>query len=265
MADIRTDFADNIGMTVNAAYLNGLGAAVNENAHTRPSSGTFAACPAAGTVGRVYFATDAGIILRDNGTTWDVIGGDGNATASVPSTGWTTTTLGSATVVADKGSRLMTLPQANAAPVIEYRTLTPTSGYTATCRIQAVVHSSSGQVYMGMFVRDSASGNALFWGRSTLPAYTYVHLDYSTPTGIQTTNYAYSNANGLIGMAPEWFRIRDNGTNRYFEYSYNGLDWATYASHARTTGVTPNQIGWGGANNNNPQPLTGRLRAWSVA
>jgi hypothetical protein len=70
--------------------------------------GTFAALPTAGNTGRLYVCTDAGLILRDNRTTWDRIWGGvlGGSTAP-PSAGWTT----DATFAVDHDSRLQTSPQ----------------------------------------------------------------------------------------------------------------------------------------------------------
>jgi hypothetical protein len=51
-----------------------IGAVANTGDAPSMSSGTFAAMPAAGTVGAVYITTDTHAIYRDNGTTWDQVG-----------------------------------------------------------------------------------------------------------------------------------------------------------------------------------------------
>lgn len=59
---------------------------------TSMAAGSLANRPAAGTLGRIYIATDEGIIYRDNGTTWDnLTGRAGKGTGSLPTTGWETT------------------------------------------------------------------------------------------------------------------------------------------------------------------------------
>ena len=65
---------------------------------------------------------------------------------------------------------------------------------------------------------------------------------------------------------PQWFRIRDDNTNRYYETSLNGLDWATLSSEARTTFLTADQIGWGMdfAVSSPTRTTTLRLRSFSV-
>ena len=60
-------------MFVNFNILNQLGSpAINSN--------TFANRPAAGQTGRLFVSTDTFEIYRDNGTTWDLIGGPGSST-----------------------------------------------------------------------------------------------------------------------------------------------------------------------------------------
>jgi hypothetical protein len=60
-------------MFVDFNILNQLGSpAINSN--------TFANRPAAGQTGRLFVSTDTFEIYRDNGTTWDLIGGPGSST-----------------------------------------------------------------------------------------------------------------------------------------------------------------------------------------
>ena len=68
-----------------------------------------------------------------------------------------------------------------------------------------------------------------------------------------------------MGGMPNWLRIRDDGTNRYFDYSYNGVDWTPFSSSGRTDflGTAPNQIGIKARNNGSGQPLTVRIRSLS--
>jgi hypothetical protein len=58
-------------------------------------------------------------------------------------------------------------------------------------------------------------------------------------------------------------RIRDDNTNRYYEYSYNGVDWVALYSATRTDFLIPDQIGWGG--DSYSQAVSARLSSWNVA
>lgn len=264
MTDIRTDWIDDIGEKVDAAYLNGLAVAVNDNTHARPVTGAFSAMPAAGIVGRMYYATDAGLVFRDNGSSWDTVGGNGTPYLGVPSADWSTTTLDTATVAADKGTRLMTVPPvATTIPRIEYRTLSATSNYTATVNIEPSIMNTAGSVLQGIFVRNSATGAAIFWGTGSNSFGNFLHLDLCSSTAV-TSTYSYFNLATVLSGTPKWYRIRDNNVNRYYEFSCNGLDWIPYYNHARATGTTPDQVGWGGVNQSNGSTIYIRLRGFSV-
>ncbi len=67
--------------------------------------------------------------------------------------------------------------------------------------------------------------NARLWTNATTPSTVYqelpMHLD----------------ANLAV------LRIRDDGTNRIFSYSVDGVNFIQFFSHGRTTGITPTHIG----------------------
>ncbi|MCA7901942.1 hypothetical protein LGM39_21460 [Burkholderia cepacia] len=43
---------------------------------------------------------------------------------------------------------------------------------------------------------------------------------------------------------PDWHRIRDDGTNRYYDVSPDGVTWVNMYSFSRTTFLTPDQVGF---------------------
>lgn len=264
MTDIAENFVDDIGMKVDAAYLNAVGAAVNSNTGARPASGAFSSCPSAGIAGRLFFAIDAGLVLRDNGTTWDVVGGNYQPYGSIPSSGWSTTSLGSATITSDKGTRLLTLPAANANPIVEYRTLSSTANWTATVHLDPECWVGGGTSWSGMYVRKSDSGNVIFFGTAATTGEAWVRVDNGTPTNTASGNYALRIIDNTLRGFPAWLRIRDDGVTRFYDLSWNGIDWSTQFSHVRTTHITPDQVGWGGANNGNNQTNRIRLRSFVV-
>lgn len=259
---LPTNWVDGIGMSENAEFLNTLGVEVNANTAARPQSGLFASCPVAGNPGRLYYATDARIVLWDNGVTWDTIGGDGRAVFTPPPTGgWTTTTLGSSTVAADLNGRLMAMPSAATTPVIEYQTLTPASPFTATVCIEGNTCNVAGTGYYGMFLRLAASGRSIFFGVID-NGIEYVQVQLNTTTTANTVYVTRGNVE-----VPRWLRIRDDAASRFYEYSRNGLDWVLILTHVRATGIIPDQVGWGGANVGGTAGRTvfSRLLSWSVA
>lgn len=240
------------------------------------STGTYASLPAAGNTGRVYICTDVGLVLRDNGTTWDIVWAGDASTGAIapPSSGWSTTTLGTATFAADRGGRLLTCPTssqtASATARLEYRSLSPTSNYTATWYFDLPILPHRITRY-GAVLRESSSGKFIVWGNMNYydgSSYAWnnsVLIKYTNTTTISSESVlGYPPLDG--GGMPQWFRIRDDNTNRYYETSLNGLDWATLSSEARTTFLTADQIGWGMdfAVSSPTRTTTLRLRSFSV-
>jgi hypothetical protein len=179
-----------------------------------------------------------------------------------PSTGWTN--LGSPTILTSHHSRLMA--EASTAGDSwrgEYRSLSPTANYTATFYFDWAIPDVA-YAQAGVLLRNSG-GTSL------------IHLGYQYGSGLilnkwastltLSGNYKSSVTSNLVGGMPNWLRIRDDNTNRYYEYSYNGADWILFYSGVRTDFIVPNQIGWGQNPNNAGGTYTSRarLRSFTVA
>lgn len=266
MSAIPTNWADNIGMSVNAAYLNNLGTEVNASTNARPQSGLFSALPAAGNPGRTYWATDAGVVLKDNGTSWDVVGGNGQPAFTLPtSSGWSTNTLGPATFAASKGGRVLSIPSAaNQNFRVEYRTLSPASNYTAAAAIDVHASVPTGYFHSGLVLMDSATGKFIHFGTSKQAATSTMGVQVRTWTNATTWLTILAHNVFDLMPPPRWLRIRDDNTERYYEYSINGQDWKLLWTETRTTFITPDKIGWG-ADNSTGAAATLRLNSFSVA
>lgn len=251
------------GNSFAASDQNNVANAVNANTNAQPASGTFASLPAAGNAGKLYICTDVGLILRDNGTTWDRFqGGPLEWFTAPPASGLTTTTLGTATFTADKDARLLTLPSvAGENWRVEYKALSPTSGYTARAYLELAAVSGN-FISTGIVLYDSVSGKLIHFGPGVNSGFVVSAQKY---TNITTFSAAYTSVTppATIQAIPNWYQIRDDGTNRFFEFSFNGIDWIALTSTLRTDFLTPNQIGWGGDNNGgNIAKL--RLRSWNI-
>lgn len=266
---LATNWVDNIGMFVNAAYLNQLGTEVNADTYARPLADTFANRPAAAASnnGALYFCTDNGVLYRSNGSAWSAVSiGVANGIAEPPTSGWTAVNAGSATSAADLGGRLMTIPSASGINWrLETRTLSPTSNYRFTVRLDAAF-TPAGTARAGIALRNSSSGSfvvcGLYWdGTGHLQLYAN---KFNSATAFNSNYGGITYADMLYGI-PSWLRIRDDGTNRYFEYSYNGIDWINLYTSTRTDFITPDQVAWGGSNEGTGFNMLLRARSWSVA
>lgn len=248
--------------------------------------GAYSALPSAGTTGRIYFCNDTDLILYDNGTSWDRVHiGTGSSMGvtltAPPSSGWTTSTLGSATITSSLDGRLVTAPFVSGSNNwrTEYRTLSPTSNYTFTVYLEPSADTpTSGSFFdTGLILRNGTSGSFIHFGMSQYIDSTSGNCQWLviaqkwTNATTFSADYFSSTSGKDVGRYPSaslfirWLRIVDDGTNRKFQYSLNGVDWATIYSIGRTDFITPDQVGWGVDNNSISGTGYCRLRHWSVA
>lgn len=232
-------------------------------ADNAPSSGStpYSDAPSPGTAGRLYFPSDVGLIMQDDGTEWNhVVGGPLTRFTPPPNTGWSYTTLGSATFTQDKDARLLTIPSASGDNWrIEYEALSPTSNYVYVAYIESSAITAANW-NSGIILRDSSSGKFVSLNvNNNASGWYFAAQKWNSPSSI-SAQYTQS----FFPILPNWLRIRDDGTNRYFEFSYNGVDWITLYSVSRTDFITPNQAGWGGSNSTG---LLGyvRLRSFEIS
>ncbi len=249
---LATNWVDNIGMFVNAAYLNQVGTEVNANTSAQTLAGTFASRPAAATSnsGAVYFCTDTDAIYKSNGSAWTKIRVAGAGGTLADPTALTSFNLGTATLTSDKGDRLLTIPSVAGDNLRgEYQTLSPTSGYTAAAYIDLINAPSTLSTYTGLLLGNS-SGSYITFGLSYGAALGSFGISIFKWTSATAASAAYQSLMGttLLPALPRWFRIRDDGTNRIFEYSRDNIGWNTLFSVGRTDFLTPDRVGWFGYN-----------------
>ncbi|MDN7993087.1 hypothetical protein QZM97_23720 [Burkholderia orbicola] len=94
----------------------------------------------------------------------------------------------------------------------------------------------------GIVLRDSGTGRLQAFGlHSQFTGTGFVGVkNYNSPTSFNAAQYSTL---GLY-VPPPWIRIRDDGTNLYWDISNDGSYWLNLTSFARTTWLAnPNQIG----------------------
>jgi hypothetical protein len=113
----------------------------------------------------------------------------------------------------------------------------PAVPYTITAIVapQAVMPSDAS--FSGIMWRQSGSNLMLTFMTQNNSTITIVRWNsFTNPTG---TLYSQSHHDGL-----QHLRLRDDGTTRYCEISADGTNFYTIFSEARTTGLTPDQVGF---------------------
>lgn len=147
---------------------------------------------------------------------------------------------------------------------VEYRSLSPASNYTVVAAIDCHAAVPTGYFHSGLVLLDSASGKLIHFGTSKNAANSTMGVQVRTWTNATTwLNILAADVFNLM-PPPRWLRIRDDATNRYFEYSVNGQDWQRLWTETRTTFITPDKIGWG-ADNFTGVAASIRLNSFTVA
>lgn len=275
---LATNWVDNIGMFVNAAYLNQNGTETNANTAARTQYGARSAMPAAAASnsGATYFCTDCDAVYESNGSAWTKIrvGGQlaSSALADPPTSGWTAVNMQTGwTWAADKDSMLFTAPSVGSGVNwgYQYRAY-PTPPFTLTACLEQMVSATpaaTSEANAGLVISDGtkiiafgpfaiSSASAPFGDTTSFAT----AIKYSSATVYNSAYFATPSK--ILGGIPKWFRFTDNGTNIILEYSMNGTDWFTAVNEARTAFLTPTRIGIG-ANNYSGARLFSRLRSWN--
>jgi hypothetical protein len=261
-----------VGLYMNAATSGGTPPAIRTVSYQdnppAPASYPFSGEPTAGTKGRRYASGDCGREDRDNGTAWENvwIGPLTKATAP-PTSGWSWVNQGTASVAADADALLITAPTSTRNWRLRARTLSPSSNYTAAAYISVagVPPTGTNRWYTGIGLRNSTSGSFITFGPSLYAA---------SSIGAQLTIYRWTNATTFSASSFEiaasalhggslinQLRIKDDGTNRYFDYTPDGVDWINVFSEGRTAFITPDQFIFGADNEASGQDCKIRLRS----
>lgn len=226
----------------------------------RGTSALWASSDPVGAAGELGEDTDLGRLkLMDGVKTWSALPWLTGPPLTHPiSSGWTA--LNSGSVTADSNGRIVTSTQSGGTDTWkgETRTLSPTSNYTATVYLDSMITpNNTGST--GIILRNSGSGSFVSFGISYTNGWILATYNWTSATLFSAT------ATTITPMAfPSWLRVRDDATNRIWEYSYNGVDWILHSSVTRTTFVTPDQIGWGADSNNATFTVSARLRHYTL-
>jgi hypothetical protein len=220
------DDANRVGINVNGATL----------------TGTFSAMPTAGQPSRLYYCTDTDAVYRDDGSTWNRIrfGLNGTTQPLPPTSGWSTNTMGTSSVTADKDGYLLEAVGAGTgaeALRFHYRTY-PATPFTATFYFDFNIRLHDSSSAGGIFI----SNGTRFVGFQAAQDKIYVS-EYSNSTSFNANEFSNTNLLAAYGL-PHWMRFSDDGTNREYLLSSNGIDWISVYTSSRTTWLTPSQIGW---------------------
>lgn len=187
--------------------------------------------PSAGVEGRLFMPSDGGPIFRDTGSAWNCwVHGLGPMEPPVSTfSNWVNQ--GSATFSAASGVGLLEYAGASAGSESLACRVDALPGSTWTMTL-VCAHShvpGTNGVNFGIILR--ASGTGRLWGHSyqsnDASLHGYQWSDPTTYTGTDTHNATMR----AFGVPLHMLRLRCDGTNVYFEYSYDFRNWYTYKSY----------------------------------
>lgn len=199
--------------------------------------------PAAGVAGRVHVST---ALFREDGSGWSTFNpGIINPVTKPSLTGFSWFNQNIATSVdGEWGIAVACAQVAGAAEHVRgYIKSAPATPYTITAQMELDIGSNQTPIHAGcglVFYENSSGKMILNMILSSAQKY---YFDCRRMTDADN----FSADTGALSAYPvkrPWFRITDNGTNRIYEVSYDGVSWITLLTEGRTTFITADKIGF---------------------
>lgn len=198
--------------------------------------GTNAGRPAAGTAGRIYYTTDAPVLYRDNGVTWNSFGPIYNFTDPNLQT-WHDYNMSGTTVTVSNGHRVARF--LSNATDIKGQYVNVTAPYTAIMAMTSFW--VGGNAGAAAFFTDGTKAEFVYFQNATITL-----LRFTNPSTFSSTVFSqqYFFPQGLW-----WFKLEDDGANRKVSFSSNGEDWIQFSSFPNNTFLTATGVGYLGVPN----------------
>ncbi len=194
--------------------------------------------------GNLYFPNNCSALLRDTGAVMVPFGPlYPLADPTLQSYAWINQSTGSVTVV---GNTIFLQGVATSSQSLTIRKFSaPGTPYTMTVGIiPALFNVNFGQA--GVLFRESSSGklSALALNYDNTRQGTVLAADkWTDPTTYSGASYTLT-ANILLPQSLVWLRIADDGSNRLYSFSTDGLNFRQVFSVGRTDFLTANEIGF---------------------
>lgn len=201
--------------------------------------------PSAEKDGILYLPSDGLHLFRDTGAAWGAWGPLWKFTPPVDGDfSW----INEGTATKTTGNGYITLSDTDAGgDNFRLRVkATPSTPFSVTIAFMAVGGGGGTHSYSaGLAVRQSSDGKLIIAGRGYVTSNNHAMCqDFNSPTSFAANNYFITGAaNTMFGFV-SWLRYSDNGTNRTWSLSPDGITWVTVFSEGRTTFLTADQIGF---------------------
>lgn len=125
----------------------------------------------------------------------------------------------------------------------------PATPYRIACKINMSGPVGQNYFFAGILVRESSSGKLVYWGPSYNSAWILNCAWMTDPNTFQGTTVFFTALTSVIQLInaqmPQYFAIRDDGSTRFYEISYDGISWTSIASEAHNAFFVADQVGIG--------------------
>jgi hypothetical protein len=201
------------------------------------SSTLYGSEPGSPTIGDLDLYSNSYFKSRWNGTVWETWGPSYPFTRIVDSDfAWINQ--GAATInVANGGVYLKTVPDgADTLKIRKRATLTPP--YTVTVAFQITMRLVN-YSFCGILLRSSTGGQCESYAIGPLKV---IGVNRWTSATLWASGVVTSPLPDMASLI--WLRIQDNGTNRIYSWSMDGVNFEVSYTIGRTTYITPDEVGF---------------------
>lgn len=205
------------------------------------TKGTYAAIPGSPSSGDLHFLTDSfWNAVYYNGSSWDHFL-HGKLLITPPSFSWVNQ--GAASVSTTNGGESLICASAGGAHQVRIRKrAAPSTPYTVTLAYLPTVKGIN-YSFCGALFRESSTGKlrTLHLGFNANPIIeVYNWTNETTPSA----QLAVIRCDILISSPLVFWRIQDDGTNRKYHFSGDGINFVQIYTEGRTVDMTADEVGW---------------------
>lgn len=208
----------------------------------------YASRPAAGTPGRIFLPTDGAFIERDDGTNWEKFGPIWPMTPPLASDFPTWLNQSNSTCTNTYGPMSLNALISTSAIWRAVLKTYPTPPFTVVTAFlpNIIPYQYSSYVELGLCIRDSATGKMEVYGHggsgNSMNVRGYYFASATATSGTSVTGWPSEQHYAESPLL--WIKYVDDSTNKVISMSVNGVTWTQLCSNARTTNLTPDQIGF---------------------